>query len=418
MTTSDASAAQAGASVPAAMARFAGHGKAFWVLLARGAVLLMFTLGIYRFWLTTDIRRYLWSNTQIADETFEYTGTARELLLGFLIAIAVLIPLYTAFFLLTLAPGEGIWTLLSIVVLGFLGQYAVYRARRYRLTRTIYRGVRFNQTGSPWRYSVCAVLWWILIALTLGLAYPFAQSQLEHFKMRNTFFGNLPGRFEASGWRLFVRGLLLWALAVLPFLVGVVATIVAIDWKAVTSATGGDDRSSWLDSSGLGGAVVFAALSGAWLLFAFAILYPVFQAMVLRWWVSGLRFGDVAVSSRLRTSQVFAVYARFVGYAALFSLVAAILLTACGLAVAKIAGDLDTIRDEIVTTVLGLGAYVAIALGYSAIYQGTVKLGLWRCVIESLDVSNVAALERVAAAGEPASPIGEGLADALNVGGI
>ena len=242
MTTSDASAAQAGASVPAAMARFAGHGKAFWVLLARGAVLLMFTLGIYRFWLTTDIRRYLWSNTQIADETFEYTGTARELLLGFLIAIAVLIPLYTAFFLLTLAPGEGIWTLLSIVVLGFLGQYAVYRARRYRLTRTIYRGVRFNQTGSPWRYSVCAVLWWILIALTLGLAYPFAQSQLEHFKMRNTFFGNLPGRFEASGWRLFVRGLLLWALAVLPFLVGVVATIVAIDWKAVTSATGGDDK--------------------------------------------------------------------------------------------------------------------------------------------------------------------------------
>ena len=99
-------------------------------------------------------------------------------------------------------------------------------------------------------------------------------------------------------------------------------------------------------------------------------------------------------------------------------MVAAILLTACGLAVSKIAGDLDTIRDEIVTTVLGLGAYVAIALGYSAIYQGTVKLGLWRCVIESLDVSNVAALERVAAAGEPASPIGEGLADALNVGGI
>jgi hypothetical protein len=36
----------------------------------------------------------------------------------------------------------------------------------------------------------------------------------------------------------------------------------------------------------------------------------------------------------------------------------------------------------------------------------------------SLEVSNVAALEKVAAAGEPASPVGEGLADALNVGGI
>ena len=69
-------------------------------------------------------------------------------------------------------------------------------------------------------------------------------------------------------------------------------------------------------------------------------------------------------------------------------------------------------------TVAGLAAYVAIALGYSTIYQATVKLGLWRCVVESLDVSNSAALEHVAAAGEAASPVGEGLADALNVGGI
>jgi hypothetical protein len=47
-----------------------------------------------------------------------------------------------------------------------------------------------------------------------------------------------------------------------------------------------------------------------------------------------------------------------------------------------------------------------------------VKLGLWRCVIETLEISNSGALENVAAAGEPASPVGEGLADALNVGGI
>src|SRR5258708_28979548 len=231
MTTFDATvpAAQIGAVAPAAsVVRFGGEPRAFWRLLAHGAVLLMFTLGIYRFWLTTDIRRYLWSNTEIADESFEYTGTARELLLGFLIAVAVLVPLYGAFFLLPLALGE-IWSSLGLVVLTFLGQYAVYRARRYRLTRTIYRGVRFHQTGSAWRYSICAVFWWTLIALSLGLAYPFAQSQLEHFKMRHTFFGNLPGRFEGSGWRLLLRGLLLWPLAVVPFAIGVAATILAID---------------------------------------------------------------------------------------------------------------------------------------------------------------------------------------------
>src|SRR5436305_7871013 len=107
-------------------ARFTGNERAFWRLLVRGAVLLLVTLGIYRFWLTTDIRRYLWSNTELAEESFEYTGTARELLLGFLIAIVVLVPLYSAFFLLTLALGQ-IWSALSIVALTFLGQYAVFR---------------------------------------------------------------------------------------------------------------------------------------------------------------------------------------------------------------------------------------------------------------------------------------------------
>ncbi len=418
MTILDAtvSTAQTSMSAPARMTRFLGRGAAFWRLLARGAVMLMFTLGIYRFWLTTDIRRYLWSNTEIADESFEYTGTARELLLGFLIAIAVLVPLYSAFFLLTLALGQ-IWSVLSIVALTFLGQYAVFRARRYRLTRTIYRGVRFYQTGSAWRYSVYAVLWWSLILLTLGIAYPFAQSQLERFKMRNTFFGSMPGRFEGSGWHLFLRGIILWVLAVVPFAIGAVATILAIDWNALTSAAG-DDKASWLENSGLAGAVVFAALTGLWLLLSFAIFYPAFQTMVLRWWVSGLRFGEVAVSSRLRMTQVFAVYARFLGYALLFTFVVSVALMLGALILPTISGALDATSEEIFTTVLVLGAYVATALGYSTIYQATVKLGLWRCIVETLDISNSAALEYVTAAGEPASPVGEGLADALNVGGI
>src|SRR6266852_2281993 len=80
MITFDAavSAAQTRVSAAAGIARFVGHGQVFWRLLARGAVLLMFTLGIYRFWLTTDIRRYLWSSIEIADEGFEYAGTARD----------------------------------------------------------------------------------------------------------------------------------------------------------------------------------------------------------------------------------------------------------------------------------------------------------------------------------------------------
>src|SRR3954465_15142501 len=134
MTTFDATvpAAQIGAVAPAGgFVRFRGEPRPFWRLLAHGAVLLMLTLGIYRFWLTTDIRRFLWSNTELAGESFEYTGTARELLLGFLIAIAVLVPLYMALFAVSLNLGVigQLSSLIGFVLLAVLGQFAIYRAR-------------------------------------------------------------------------------------------------------------------------------------------------------------------------------------------------------------------------------------------------------------------------------------------------
>ena len=420
MTTFDATVptAQTGIVAPGdGIVRFRGDARAFWRLLAHGAVFLMLTLGLYSFWLTTDIRRFLWSNTELAGQSFEYTGTARELLLGFLIAIAILLPLYAVFFLIALSLGEAS-TLIGLLVLTLLGQYAVYRARRYRLTRTVYRGVRFHQTGSAWHYAFCAFFWWSLILLTVGLVYPLAQSRLERFKMRNTFFGNLQGRFEGSGLLLLLRGIVLWFLAVVPVFAGLLATLFAINWGALAAAPGGDDLSNWLEVSGLAGAVVYAGLTGIWLLLSLAILYPIFQAIVLRWWASGLRFGDVIVTSHLRTAQVFGVYARFLFYALLFTLAAATIVVPGAFVLARLTGDLDSMPKEIITTVAGLMAYVAVALGYSTIYQATVRLGLWRCIVESLDIANLAVLEQVTAAGQPASPVGEGLADALSVGGI
>src|SRR5436190_4363904 len=222
-------------------ARFSGNERAFWRLLIRGAVLLLVTLGIYRFWLATDVRRFLWSNTEIAGDGLEYIGTARELLLGFLIAIAWLVPVNVAFFVAALGRGwlSQISGLLALVVLALLGQFAVYRARRYRLTRTVYRGIRFHQSGSAWRYAVCAIFWWAMIAVTLGLAYPFAQASLERFKLRNTYYGDLQGHFVGSGTRLFFRGVLYWIVVVGPLLLGMFIALGQIDWTAL-GRSGGD----------------------------------------------------------------------------------------------------------------------------------------------------------------------------------
>jgi uncharacterized membrane protein YjgN (DUF898 family) len=417
MTSLDAGGIATGGGV-----RFLGERRVYWRLLIRGAVLLLFTLGIYRFWLVTDVRRFLWSNTEIAGEALEYTGTALELLLGFLVAIALLIPVYTGFFLAALDLGlfGKLSGMIAFGALGVLGQYAIYRARRYRLTRTVYRGLRFHQEGSALSFAFRASLWWLITGLSLGLAYPFQLAGLERYKMRNTFYGDLGGSFEGSGFALLLRGLPMWFLLIAP-LVLAVRGFIGIDWGALADAVaqGGDDVMSKIEGGnpGLGAAVVQAMLMIGLTASLAALLYPTFQAMVLRWWCNGLRFGDIKVRSGLRTRQVYGAYARFVGYALLFSIamgvIAAFTLWVMGEA-ANI-GKLET-AGQIADTLALLIGYVITALGFSTIYRATVMLSLWQLGMESLQLSGLSALETVTARGRPSSALGEGLADALNVG--
>lgn len=424
MTTPEITGPAATAAPPGGV-RFLGDRGAYWRLLIRGAGLLMVTLGIYRFWLTTDVRRFLWSNTEVAGESLEYTGTPFELLLGFLIAIAILIPVYAAFFVATLDLGAiGQFSgVLGFALLAVLGQYAVYRARRYRLTRTIYRGVRFHQGGSAWRYAVCAIFWWTLTLVTLGLAFPWKEARLERFKLRHTHYGDLAGRFEGSAFGLFIRGLPMWLLVFVPLAAAVTAIVQTFDWKAFADAAaqGGDDVLGRIEGAnpGLAGAIVFAMLATGFAVFIAALLYPVFQALVLRWWASGLRFGELEFRSHLRTRQVYGAYMRFFWYSALFALAVSVIGGVFLLVFQFLFGTKEASATvEFVQVAAGIVGYVVVALGYSTIYRATVMLSLWRLGMESLELKGLAALDRVKATGTPSSALGEGLADALNVGGF
>jgi uncharacterized membrane protein YjgN (DUF898 family) len=432
MTAAEASAVStpsilAAAPALSSMARFSGEQRAYWRLQLRGAALLAVTLGIYRFWFATDVRRFLWSNTEVAGESLEYTGTPYELLIGFLIALALLVPLYVALALAALSAGPVGQAIsgLSFPILLFLGQFAVYRARRYRLTRTVYRGVRCHQDGSGLRYAVCAAFWWVAVALTVGLAYPFMQSRLERFKMRHTYYGDLKGRFEGSGVRLFLRGFPMWLLVVGPLVGAVAYAAVTVDWDTVgavgAKATSLEDFNNQLDGaySNFYAAVGMSVAAGVASIVMVAVLYPVFQAMLLRWWIGGLRFGELTIHSELRTGQIYGAYLRFLGAGLLFviatviiGVVAAFALTAILVSVGR--PDLA----DVVNALAGIGFYVFAMLGFSAIYQATVKLGLWRIGVESMTFDGLDVLDRVKARGSASSAVGEGLADALNVGGI
>lgn len=408
---------------PAGSVRFIGQDREFWRIVLHGAVLLMFTLGIYRFWLATDIRRFFWANTEIDGRSFEYSGSAVELLRGFLIAIALILPIYTIFFITVLDFGDygTLMTLLAILALVFLSQYGIYLARRYRLTRTVFRGLRFHQTGSALHYSICAVWWWGWTVLTFGFAYPFTRAALERFKMRNTWYGDLQGRFEGKGWYLFVRGFLMWLAVLIPALM-TLFSILSINWSRVTAtARGGGDVLGRIEkvSPGFADTIVFALLTGILCLVLIAALLPAFHALVMRWWISGIRFGDITLASRLRTRDVYVAYLRFIGWLVLFALMIVVGIFFALIFIGFLFDGGQSQTSEIVIVVMMVGFYVVSALGAMTLYQQTVILTIWRLAADTTALAgDKSVLERVHAAGQASSPLGEGIADVLNIGGI
>ena len=120
-----------------------------WLAL-KGFLLSVVTFGIYRFWYVTNLRRFFWERTALDGSPAEYTGTGKELFLGFLVALAILVPIYVALFAVSLvAPALAPFSVvISFVFLFLLGQFAIYRGRRYRAMRTLWRGIRLGQDGS------------------------------------------------------------------------------------------------------------------------------------------------------------------------------------------------------------------------------------------------------------------------------
>jgi uncharacterized membrane protein YjgN (DUF898 family) len=407
--------------------RFLGNEGAYWRLRIKGAALVVVTLGIYRFWLATDVRRFLWSNTEISGDTLEYNGLATELLVGFLFAVAILVPLYMVFALLALELDLVAITptLIGFMLLVLLGEYALYRARRYRLTRTVFRGLRFDQHGSPWHYAAYALVCWGIVIVTLGLAYPWTQAFIERFKMRHTSYGDLQGRFEGSGLSLFLRGLPMWLVVVGVPVIAIVAMARLIDWDmlghAIALSQGDGDSMNTLmkNNPQIGKAIGLIVIAFFASFLVAVVLYPVFQAVKLRWWISGLRFGEVAVTSRLRIWQVYRVYLRLLLYLFLLGLLAGIM---GGMMIAAVIGIVSLMHNASVTQLvggaIGLLLYVVIMIGSSTIYQVIVAAGLWRLGAQTAALSGEAALDGVRATGTASSALGEGLADALGVGGI
>src|SRR4051812_39189166 len=191
-----------------------GRGGALGSLTFRTTLLSVVTLLLYRFWARTRTRRYLWSHVLLDGDRFEYTGTGGELFRGFLRVVVIFAPISLAILILDtfLLSGLNQAQLPLFFGLAIIGSYY---ARRYRLTRTRWRGIRGNLVGSAGAYLGLSLLHVLHAVLTLGLTYPIYRLATGRYLIAHSWFGDRQFSCAPRYWRLFLRYAAIWLVTVL-----------------------------------------------------------------------------------------------------------------------------------------------------------------------------------------------------------
>ncbi len=385
-------------------------------LLLRNLLLTLVTLGIYRFWAKTRVRLCLWRHLKLLDEPLEYLGTGTELLVGFLTAVAVLVPLTGSYSLLPLLvpdsfPYQGlVLQALYYIVLGFVVQMALYRVQRYRLTRTAWRGVRSGLEGSSFRYALIWYAYGLATLATLGLAYPWLRVATTRYFASHARFGSTRVSFDGRVIGLFLR----WLVVLTPAL-ATIALLAVINGEAfleeLARLRGNLDRTSARQSVA---AVLRFNYYPLWLLLPSFILGIWYRVNEFRYLIGAVRIGETRLDSRLETPTVYIIYILFY-----ICVVGAVLFLWFGI----IAGVLTVLHVSglsggYATTMVLLGSSVFAYSLYGFARRLFVEITLLKTFCATLMLERPEALEQTVQSSAALPGHGEGLADALDVGGF
>lgn len=344
-----------------------------WPVVLKNAVLNILTLWFYRFWGRTNVRRVLWQKTTLNGEPFEYTGTGKELFIGFLIIFfAVLLPLVIAQEVLAVFAADlgitatGVLGATFYVVILFLIGLAIYRARRYRMTRTVWRGIRGTMTGKAGPYALRYLGFFVLSVVTLGLAYPFGRMRTFGRLMGETGFGDRSFDFEGSSRPLYARFLILW----LPVAVAMAAIVLALNSIDTAALENGETDT--------------AATDGAAAFLAFVPFVGVLVAV----------YGTIAlIAYRVREMQHFADCTRFEG----------------------LRFKLDVTGWSLFKLLFGNFLISLLTLGFGLPFA---QMRLFRYFCDRLTINGNIDIDAIVQSSAEKPSFGEGLADAFDMGAV
>jgi uncharacterized membrane protein YjgN (DUF898 family) len=291
-------------------------------------VLTLFTAGIYRFWAKTKLRRYIVSRVSFLGDPLEYSGTGMELFIGFLIIMAVLVPIFIAVGMLQgffTQPGTNplsfaVFQVGYLISIYFLYSVAVYRAQRYRLSRISWRGIRGGQEGSALLYALLAIGLGFVTLITLGLAYPVMRRVLIGYRINRACFGAERLQFGGGTLKLMGAWLVPWLVVL-----GLIGANAYLGSTAFMEAGGENaDPNQVREQLKLAWAGHLKYVLPLVLLLPLAFAW--YRTCETRVWIRGTKFDQLEFASRLNVFHIFLPYATYlvlmiaIGGAAFFAL--------------------------------------------------------------------------------------------------
>ncbi|SMY06452.1 DUF898 family protein [Flavimaricola marinus] len=378
---------------------FAGRRGSLMALALRVGLLTLATLGVYRFWGRTRLRRWYWSAVQPGGDPLEYTGDGAEKFAGFLMAVCVLalwlgvVNLLLMFVSLSWLAAPWLAYVLSVVGLIPVWAYARYRARAYMLARTRWRGIRFGMAPGAAGYAGRVCLHGMFTLATLGALWPRMTFKLEKYRTDRTYFGTL--RLHQGGqWTILLPAytpvLVCGAFALASLLLAATSTPRMV-WLAVPFGIGA-----------LYGIVRYRVLS--------------IRLMAEAKTAGGLSL--IATPDPVRVARIVGF-----GWLAITIVLALPLIGAAFVYALAPAGRIELLLATDPTNPLALLAlalflilYFGLFVAYGVLRHGLITMPLWRHYAESLTVTGTSALAAVRQRDRQAAPEAGGLAEALDIG--
>ncbi len=170
--------------------QYTGDGLELALLMLKNLFFTIITLGIYRPWATTNMRRYNWGHMTFLGDRANYTGTGGELFRGW-VKLALLLMAGGLVVRIASAIVEPLALIIFLIYL-LVFALATYSGLRYRMSRTQWRQIRFGvdkDERMTKEFIRLYVFGTVLTALTLGIYLPWFRNSVRTFLTNKSRMG-------------------------------------------------------------------------------------------------------------------------------------------------------------------------------------------------------------------------------------